>query len=252
MGALRNPTDRHHLPGPMARAFGAPQFSTQHVAAVGTLGATPYHVAGHGTVVRPVRASAAVRIKAGGNVADTALGTGARSVRVRYVKLSDLSIAEAVLATAGASASAPTSDDVLYVLGVCVESVGTGEQNAGAITVETVAGVTVSITPAGVGGDCMGIAWVEPERIAYLRRLQAGASVASTFRLWKQTFAADGTPGPRVRLLVAHALLGLANEKYWEAVESLPARTLVWVDGVTAAAAEANVQFDLDVFETAA
>ena len=89
-------------------------------------------------------AATALRIKAGGNALDTATGTGARSVRLYGLNALGDEVEE-VLATAGASASASTTNTFIRLYLVEVYESGTyGTQSAGShagnITIENVAG----------------------------------------------------------------------------------------------------------------
>lgn len=85
-----------------------------------------------------------LRIKAGGNAADASDGAGARSVRLHGLNASGDEVQE-VVATAGASASAATSESFIRLYHVEVEGSGTyGTQSAGShvgnITIENAAG----------------------------------------------------------------------------------------------------------------
>lgn len=89
-------------------------------------------------------AAMALRIKAGGNAADTAAGLGARSVRLYGLNALGDEVEE-VLATAGASASAATTNSFIRLYLAEVEDSGTyGTQAAGShvanITIENAAG----------------------------------------------------------------------------------------------------------------
>jgi hypothetical protein len=85
-------------------------------------------------------AATALRIKVGGNAADTANGTGARSVKLWGINALGDEVEE-VLATAGASASAPSTNTFIRLYLVEVYESGTyGTQSAGShagnITIE--------------------------------------------------------------------------------------------------------------------
>lgn len=85
-----------------------------------------------------------LRIKAGGNAADTAAGSGARSVRLVGINESGNEVTE-VIATAGASASALSVNNYIRLYMAEVETSGTyGTQTAGShagnITIENAAG----------------------------------------------------------------------------------------------------------------
>lgn len=89
-------------------------------------------------------AATQLRIKAGGDAADTANGVGARSVRLWGLNASGDEVTE-VIATAGASASAPTTNSFIRLYQADVEDSGTyGTQAAGShvgnITIENAAG----------------------------------------------------------------------------------------------------------------
>ena len=89
-------------------------------------------------------AATRLRIKAGGNAADTASGAGARSVRLWGLNASGDEIVE-TLATAGASASAATANSFIRLYQAEVYTSGTyGTQAAGShvgnITIENAAG----------------------------------------------------------------------------------------------------------------
>jgi hypothetical protein len=91
-----------------------------------------------------VGAATTLRIKAGGNAADTAAGAGARSIRLYGLDANGDEIEE-VIATAGASASASTSASFLRLYKAEVETSGTyGTQSAGShvgnITIQNTAG----------------------------------------------------------------------------------------------------------------
>jgi len=91
-----------------------------------------------------VGAETALRIKAGGNAADTAAGAGAREVTLYGVDATGAEVSEAV-ATAGIAASAATTTEFLRLFRVVVTGSGTyasasAGSHAGAITIENAAG----------------------------------------------------------------------------------------------------------------
>lgn len=118
-------------------------------AAVGT-GAEGVHSLG-GPILFPQSAQT-VRIKAGGDAADTADGLGARSVTVVGIDDS-LNLVEEVLVTAGASASTATAALFWRVFRAFVTDVGAyGVGNTGAIVVENTGSTQALIgIPAGDG-----------------------------------------------------------------------------------------------------
>lgn len=113
-----------------------------------------------------------IRIKAGGNAADTAAGTGAQAVVVvgldaNYNEITD------TLVTAGASASSATTNTYLRVTRAYVTTVGSGETNAAAITIEAVTGgSTQAIIPAS-GGQTQQIMYTVPAgKRAYVKGIR--------------------------------------------------------------------------------
>lgn len=109
-----------------------------------------------------VGAATQLRVKAGGNAADTALGAGARSVMLTGLNASGDEITE-VIATAGASASAATTNSFIRLYKAEVYESGTyGTQSAGShvgsITIENAAGtenwaqIQLNGFPSGVTG----------------------------------------------------------------------------------------------------
>jgi len=91
-----------------------------------------------------VGSATALRIKAGGNAADTAAGAGARSVRLTGIDANGDEITETI-ATAGASASVATNAQFIRLYEAAVVDTGTyGTQAAGShagnITIENAAG----------------------------------------------------------------------------------------------------------------
>lgn len=76
-----------------------------------------------------------VRVKAGGNIADTAAGTGLRTVRVIGVD-ENWEYAQEDLTLAGAPASAATATTFLRVNRVSGLTAGTGKANAGPVVIE--------------------------------------------------------------------------------------------------------------------
>lgn len=97
-------------------------------------------------------AGAQLRIRSGGNAADTAAGAGARSVFIEGIDASTWDPRTEVLTTAGASASSATSGTFIrgWRAGV-VTSGGYRGKNTGDIIIETTGGTLVATIPAGLG-----------------------------------------------------------------------------------------------------
>ncbi len=106
---------------------------------------TAYSYVSHSGFFRmpQVGSETTLRIKAGGNANDTAAGTGAREIRLTGIDNAGAAITE-TLATAGASASASTTQQFLRLNSVEVTSSGTYADGTGShsgdITIENTAG----------------------------------------------------------------------------------------------------------------
>jgi hypothetical protein len=117
----------------------------------------------------PLSAATTVRVKAGGNAADTAAGAGAREVTVQGINAS-LAESSETIATAGASASAATSTSFWRVHRAWVSSAGTyGAANTAAIDIENSGGGTDLIQIATEEGQSQFAGWTVPTgKTAYL------------------------------------------------------------------------------------
>lgn len=141
-------------------------------------------------------AATALRIKAGGNAADTAAGTGAREITLTGLNALGELITE-TLATAGASASAATSQTFIRLLEAKVTKSGTyATQTAGShaanIVIENAAGGTNWATIARNGFPSaraqIGVYTVPKGKTAYLSQiaLQAESQKLTSFLLFKR------------------------------------------------------------------
>jgi hypothetical protein len=114
----------------------------------GSIGTTPAIISTTGTYPTPQAASGTkLRIKAGGDANDTAAGSGARSVRIEGISATDGSYVYEELATAGASASALSTNTYMRLFRAYVYEAGSYAQlatpsQAADITIEDAAGST--------------------------------------------------------------------------------------------------------------
>ena len=100
---------------------------------------------------------APVRIKVGGNAADTADGAGAREIQVQGLDGSGV-LATELIVTAGASASSPTATSFSRIFRAFVTQSGTYHtSNTAAIEIETTNAETMAIIVAGEGQTQMAI-----------------------------------------------------------------------------------------------
>lgn len=144
------------------------------------------HVSLLSTATTFLAAATTVRVKAGGNAADTAAGNGARGVTIVGIDDTLAEITETV-ATAGASASSATSASFWRVYRAYVSAVGTyGVANTAAITIEVSAGGTDLIMIATEEGQTQYAGYTVPTaKSAYLLSvlLTADAAKAADFKL---------------------------------------------------------------------
>lgn len=133
-------------------------------------------------------AATALRIKAGGNAADTAAGAGARSVRLTGIDASGDEITETI-ATAGASASVATNAQFIRLYEAAVVDTGTyGTQAAGShvgdITIENAAGtqdwaqIQLNGFPASVTG--IGSLTIPRNHVGLISNIQINVDLTKT------------------------------------------------------------------------
>lgn len=160
--------------------------------------------------VTAFRSSAAtMRIKAGGNAADTAAGAGAREVTIQGIDSALAEITEAV-ATAGSSASSATSASFWRVHRAWVSAVGTySVGNTAAITIEDSGGASDMIMIAATEGQTQYAGYTIPTaKTGYLLslRLSVDAAKAADFRLFTRGSITD-TSAPMASRRI---------RKYWD------------------------------------
>jgi len=148
-----------------------------------------------------IQTAVAVRIKAGGDAADDAAGAGAQSVLISGLD-QDWAPATDVVATAGASASLPTTTTFIrvnrcYVVDVGTYGAGVGS-NVGDIVIETTGGVVMAQIDALSAQTEMAI-WAVPAGVtAYLSSFHVhvgGGSKTTTVSVFARENA-DVTSSP--------------------------------------------------------
>ena len=131
-----------------------------------------------------VAGATALRIKAGGNAADTANGAGARAITLIGLDANGELISE-VLATAGASASAPSAQAFIRLTDAFVSASGTyatqtAASHFGNITIEAAAGgsdwALISDGSFPRGDSEIGAYSVPKGRSAYVQAIRLGSS----------------------------------------------------------------------------
>jgi hypothetical protein len=204
-----------------------------------------------GQTAWPLSAATTVRIKAGGNAADTAAGAGAREVTVQGIVASTFLEETEAIATAGASASSATSKSFWRVHRKWVSSAGTyGAANTGDIILENGAGGTDIITLAAEEGQTQDALFTIPAgKTGYL------ASVHVTVDSNKPT---DLRCFVRDNLDVTSAPVDSKRLKlYWDGIAnsldyrpyspelSISEKSDIWFEGKGAAVSEVSVDFEL-------
>ena len=187
-----------------------------------------------------ITSAKAVRIRAGGNAADTADGLGARAVVVEGLDSTGAQ-ASATLTTAGASASDPSAGTFLRIFRAYVVPGGTYSDgltgaNTGAIVIETSDGASVmaNIT-AGRGQTQMCIYTVPAGKRALIRALSASSdsTKAAAVRWYqRQDITTTSAPMASRRLIYAiEGLSGYAHRPFDSYLGPFPALTDIWAVG---------------------
>lgn len=200
-----------------------------------------------------------VRIKSGGNVNDTAAGTGARSVTVVGLDASWVETTE-VIVTAGASASSATAASFIrvyraYVTGSGTYSAGVDGANAGDIVIETSGGVTLATIAATLGQTQVAAYTVPSGYSAYIRTLSVSVdgSKAATVRLFQRANA-DTVAAPftgRRLVSVLPGLTGFTQRDFTSYLGPFAAKTDLWATGQTATGTTSvSVSFDYILVRT--
>jgi len=179
-------------------------------------------------------AASAVRIKAGGNAADTAAGAGAQSVTIEGLDATGVE-ASATVATAGALASAATTTTFSRVFRAYVPDGGVGTYggtNTGAITIETTAGVEVAAILAGRSQTQMCLFTVPLGMKAHIREFvidnQNGKEI--DVKLWARNDALDvTTPFSPARLKAEYAQDTSRIWRKYDIFQTFDALTDIWV-----------------------
>lgn len=192
-----------------------------------------------------------VRIKAGGNAADTKDGAGAREVTVIGIDSTLAELTETI-ETNGATASSNTTGSFWRVYRAYVSAVGTyGVANTGAITIEDSGGSADMIKIAALEGQTQYAAYAIPiGKTGYLLsiHLDVDAGKAADFRMFTRESLNDTTapmPGKRL-MLYWDGVLGTVDFKTQSPRIIFPALSDVWVEAEGAGAAtEVAVDFEI-------
>jgi hypothetical protein len=141
-------------------------------------------------------AATTVRIKVGGNAADTAAGAGCREVTVQGIT-STLAEGSEAIVTAGGSVSSSTTTSFWRVHRAWCSAAGTyGGANTGAVTIENTAGTLDIISIGATQGQSEFAQFTVPAgKSAYITNLSftADVTLAADFRVLKREDMTDTT-----------------------------------------------------------
>jgi len=146
---------------------------------------TSENVAFGGVSLLNFGAGSAVRVKAGGNAADTLLGAGARTVTVTGLSTADGSYQTSTIDLAGAAASAATAESYKRVLSFEVATNGTPfSANTGAITLETTAPADICTITTLTGKSPFCAYTVPLGKKAIVKSISMGSTTLCTFNFF--------------------------------------------------------------------
>ena len=218
-------------------------------AAVGTTAEDIWNVGG---VYPWPTAAETVRIKSGGNAADTAAGVGARAVTIVGLDDSWEEVSEEV-ATAGASASSATTALFSRVFRAYVSDAGAyTDNNTAAVDIEnTSTAQNLARIDAGIGESASSVYTVPSGKTAYLTGLQVNVESTKSVdvTLWQRP-SADVVAAPFGGKLLVSKLTGVSGQARidFDSYPSFAAKTDIWCSGViTSGTAAVEVSYDLIV-----
>lgn len=203
-----------------------------------------------GTGAYPWPTSAApIRIKAGGDVADTALGLGAQSVLLFYMDTTGTIVSQ-VIATAGASVSLPTLIDGIRFIRAYVIDVGAyGVANTADIEFEQVGvGDVIGVILAGSGQTQHAIHTIPVGWAASFLSFHVtidGSKVAS-FRVCRRGNSVDLADKKSIRIVSEFDATASLNRRY-RVSEDFNALDDIWVDAKAASGQTDAVSAEFDM-----
>jgi len=195
-----------------------------------------------------------LRVQAGGNVNDTAGGSGAGAVQIVYLDESWM-LKTQTISTAGAGASGVTGKAWRFIR-ASVENVGTYTgNNTGNIIIETSAGTIVGYIQAGIGQTEMTMLTVPANHTGYLIHvdiaISTGTNKDADIRIWQRPRAdiVSAPFGPK--RLVGRA--GGVTQEYEREYHSFPSfgpKTDIWVEAQgNGATTSVSVDYDMELVE---
>lgn len=207
--------------------------------AVGSGGFEPIATDG---ILNFLQAPDTMRIKAGGNAADTAAGAGAREITLQGVAVVDgnLRIAAEILVTAGASASAATALSWWRVFRSFVSGVGTyGGANTGVITIENVnTPADRLIIPAGVGQTQTSVFLTPDDQQLLIEHFTISVDVNQAAEIQivtRENFTTVAAPMKPTRIRATTEITDNVNVIELDSLLEIPPLSDVWIIGQSTA-----------------
>ncbi len=198
-------------------------------------------------------AATTVRVKAGGNAADTAAGAGAQAVTIEGLNDAGVFATESI-ELAGANASSATSTSFWRVFRMYIKDLRAGAYtgaNTAAIILENSAGGTDLISIAAGEGQSQHAAYSIPTgKTGYLMdiRVWCDAAKAADFRLYTRASLTDfSTPfAPKRLRLFWDGVLGQENLDPKTPIITVPALSDIWLEAQGGGAqTEVSVDFEM-------
>jgi hypothetical protein len=197
------------------------------------------------------------RIRAGGDVNDTAAGTGAQEVIIQFLDATGLPVTETI-ATAGAAASASTSVTGRRVNRAFIGNVGTYHgSNTGVIIIENdVTNQVVATIPAGVGQTqqtmyTVPLGWTGFVEVIDIN-VAVGTNKDANIILWQSLGAYDTTTPFGGKRLVRQwsQIQGTLPPAEFQNRPRFPALTDLWFTGIgNGAATGVDIDYDIIIIE---
>lgn len=213
------------------------------------------HIWSHSAAYTWPTSAQTVRVKAGGNAADTnTAGAGARKVIVFGLD-AEWNEAQKELTLAGASASAASTTTFIRVFRAYVSSVGTySAANTGIIAIENTTSTNVLTTiAAGVGQSEVAHYTVPKGFTAYLHSIivDVQSTNSGAVRMFRRQNADDVTaPYSSARLIHRFPAVDGSSSVHYESLVTIPEKTDIWCEGYgNGGATEIAVRFELYLIE---
>lgn len=197
--------------------------------------------------------SQALRIRAGGDVADDVAGLGAQKIELLTLD-DDFNQITEELVTAGAAASAPTPGIRRRLLGARVLDVGVyGGSNVGPIAIETTSGLLVGNVAVGLGQSQMSMYTVPKGHIAYIDRAEvnvAGGKTGDVILHVRNNAEDIDAPFTAKRMAMCWPNVGGQQSTHLSIPVPVPALTDIWFSVVAAGNnTPCAINYDLDIYK---